>query len=187
MDPVHRLIISGASFKRFKWVCAAYRTNGGIYEIDTQTLVKLYPDLSKKQAAINDALFILSEVKNSIGEYYLTIIDRDSKNAISKYRWAPISERKFRYWHNGDRVAYEWLHQYVIYLSGQTVYPGNEIHHKDFYTFDNRRGSLSVVPKKATPTGHPKSHRQLHRGVKIAEKAYIKTDPQLAEFLMSVF
>lgn len=178
MEYTHKLIISGKPFQWFKRYGDAHRKpNGGIYEIDTQRLVGQYPQLKARQEAMDAALFLLVDVPDEPGEYFLTIVDRASITDINKYRWAPREDGGKNYWYT-QHTDFNRLHQYVVHLSG--LIPGNQVvHHHTYYTFDNRRDSLSLVT--------PKDHGRLHRGIKIIDTVKIENDEKFIDFIESVF
>ena len=195
MKPVHRLIICGNPYRWFKWVCKAHRNpKSGIYEINMGAdCFKKYsfPDGREEaiKAAIKDALFILEEREQidrkgecHIGEYYLTIIDRGSLADINKYRWhLPIGRN---YWSTGYLLYLNKLHKYVVYLSGRTVNLGDNIHHINYYTFDNRNKNLDILSIRAHQLAHLD---QESKKIKIEKFKPITNDELFEDFIKSVF
>ena len=153
MNCAHKLVITDPNIigSWFNKLAPAHRNPGGaLYEFNLTTVISNIPNMPATTiAAIKDSAFLISKLESNrvegSNEYYLTIIDRKFSPQINSLRWIPEPSNS-GYWRNNARMPANYkLHQYVENLNSVIVSTGYDIHHVNFFTFDNRTDNLRVL------------------------------------------
>ncbi|MBM6722327.1 hypothetical protein [Pseudoflavonifractor phocaeensis] len=166
MQPAHRLFILDENIKN-NWFNVLCEMHGGskhtkIYILNDK-YAQQFKEFKDKKEAIMDSAFIITEYSKSgmaveqanfypnLNIYYeLCIIDKKLCDYIKAYRWRP-EPQETGYWRNNKLKNNYKLHQYVVCdLAGiDYLKKGFDIHHSNFYTFDNRLDNLYIMTSRA--------------------------------------
>ncbi len=185
MNHTHKLIITDPNIigSWFNKLAPAHRNPGGaLYEFDLDTVISNIPNMpDTKKGAIKDSAFLISKLASNrvegSNEYYLTIIDRKFSPQINSLRWIPEPSNS-GYWRNNARMPANYkLHQYVENLNSVIVSAGYDIHHVNFFTFDNRTDNLRVL----TDSQHGAINESF-----ITPREEIKDDQDMIDFIKTV-
>lgn len=185
LNHTHKLIITDPNIigSWFNKLAPAHRNPGGaLYEFDLDTVISNIPNMpDTKKGAIENSTFLISKLASNRGgssnEYYLTIIDRKLAQQINSIRWIPEPSNS-GYWRNNARMPANYkLHQYVENLNSVIVSTGYDIHHVNFFTFDNRTDNLRVL----TDSQHGAIDESF-----ITPREEIKDDQDMIDFIKTV-
>lgn len=187
MNPTHRVIITPAIISRWliKVATAHRNPHGNFYELNMKQVKKarLLGKLCVPDKRIESAVFLISNASDmgpdDIGfdDLYLTILDREYMEQINTVRWKIcIRDSYWRTWKYNAPGAK--LHQQVYSLAHRQPAADN-VHHKNFFTFDNRAANLEDVTSSA--------HRQAHAtGPSIDDCFIVDSDNKLFDLVNSV-
>ena len=195
MSPVHKAIITqqsiidtwftsllSAQAPKGKKVPHAHRNPGGcIYALNMNKVNQSLQNLTASETQkIQNSAFMISTLADKQSrklrnEFYISIIDRSIYTQINTRRWIP--KRDINYWTTGTKTA-PMLHTEVVSLFNRPVPPGDDIHHNNFFTFDNRDKNLVFLTASA--------HRQRHSGITMRNAVYITNDQGMIDFIQNV-
>lgn len=166
MQHAHRLFILDKNVKNnwFNVLCEMYRCkkHTKIYSLNNE-YAKQFKEFKDKKDAIEKSAFIITEYSKTGMEikqanfypgydiyYELCIIDKTYCNDIKEYRWRP-DPQETGYWRNNKLKNNYKLHQYIVCdLAGiDYLEKGFDVHHSNFYTFDNRLDNLYLMTSGA--------------------------------------